>query len=84
VGFPGKLRLSTPPSCRCAPALQLELDDLTLENSQLAVDRPLVAAAEFDLEPLLAILPKTGRCAEVPGAINELARAPYVVKEWRQ
>jgi len=85
VGFPGKLRLEHPTQLqvRSGP-FSWSLDDLTLENSQLAVDGRS-AAAEFDLEPLLADLSQDRPLRlKLPGAINELAVPPYVVKEWRQ
>lgn len=85
VGFPGKLRLEhpTPLQVRSGP-FRWSLSDLTLENPQLAADGRS-AVAEFDLEPLLADLQQDRPLRlKLPGAIDELAVPPYVVREWRQ
>ncbi len=85
VGFPGKLRLEhpTPLQVRSGP-FRWSLDDLTLENPQLAADGRS-AVAEFDLEPLLADLGQNRPLRlKLPGAIDELAVPPYLVKQWRE
>lgn len=85
VGFPGKLRLEhpTPLQVRSGP-FRWSLADLTLENPQLAADGRS-AVAEFDLEPLLADLRQNRPLRlKLPGAIDELAVPPYLVKQWRQ
>ncbi len=85
VGFPGKLRLEHPMplQVRSGP-FRWSLDDLTLENPQLATDGRS-AVAEFDLEPLLADLRQNRPLRlRLPGAIDELAVPPYLVKQWRE
>ncbi|MCP9849703.1 DUF3122 domain-containing protein [Cyanobium sp. Morenito 9A2] len=84
VGFPGKLRLEHPTALqvRSGP-FRWSLADLTMENPQLAVDGRS-AVAEFDLEPLLAVLQQNRPLRlRLPGAIDELVVPPYVVQQWR-
>ena len=84
VGFPGKVRLDHPTGLQVySGRRQWELSDTTLANPQLARDSR-DAAAEFDLEPLLAELQQNRplRLA-LPGVFTELPVPPYVVQEWR-
>ena len=85
VGFPGRVRLDHPTSLQVRSGRrQWELVDTTLANPQLARDSR-DAAAEFDLEPLLAELQQDRplRLA-LPGVFTELPVPPYVVQEWRR
>jgi len=61
-----------------------DLPDRTLDNPVLSSDGR-EAAAEFDLQPLLAELSKNRPLRlQLPGVFNELPVPPFVVKEWRE
>ncbi|KGG12025.1 MULTISPECIES: DUF3122 domain-containing protein [Prochlorococcus] len=84
VGFPGTLRLDRPAKLKVKSGIKSWiLEDITLQNEQLANDSR-EAAAEFNLEPLLLEL-KNNRPLRfsLAGAFNELPIPPYLVKEWR-
>ncbi len=84
VGYPGKVRLDHPTSLLVESGrLQWQLDDITLANPKLAGDGR-AAAAEFNLEPLLADLDRNRPLRlQLPGVFVELPVPPYVVAEWR-
>ncbi|CAK6699839.1 DUF3122 domain-containing protein [Synechococcus sp. CBW1107] len=84
VGYPGKVRLDHPTSLqvRSGP-FQWALEDVTLESSALGNDGRS-AAAEFDLQPLLADLSRDRPLRlRLPGVFTELPVPPFVVAEWR-
>jgi hypothetical protein len=61
-----------------------ELEDVTLASPKLVNDGR-DAAAEFDLQPLLADLANNRPLRlELPGVFSELPVPPYVVAEWRE
>lgn len=85
VGYPGKVRLEHPvPLSVQSGAFRWSLEDLTQETPALVSDGR-AAAAEFDLDPLLADLHQDRplRLA-LPGVFSALVVPPYVVSEWRQ
>ncbi len=84
IGYPGSLRLNHPqPLVVRSGIKEWELNDITLNNIQLANDSR-EAAAEFNLKPLLLDLTQNRPLRLVlPNAFNELPVPPYVVKEWR-
>ena len=85
VGYPGKMRLEHPASLLVqAGVKEWQLDDITLENPQLASDGR-EAAAEFAIDPLLNDL-NNNRPLRLflPGVFNEMPVPPYVVAEWRE
>ena len=84
VGYPGKVRLDHPTPLIVRGGRRVwRLADVTLANPGLAADGR-AAAAEFDLEPLLADLRKDRPLRlELPGVFTELPVPPYVVAEWR-
>ncbi len=84
VGYPGKVRIDHPTSLqvRSGP-FEWELEDVTLQSSALGNDRRS-AAAEFDLQPLLADLNRNRPLRlRLPGVFTELPVPPFVVAEWR-
>ena len=84
VGYPGKLRIDHPTSLHVQSGRrEWELEDVTLENIQLANDSR-EAAAEFELEPLLLDLTNNRPLRfDLDDVFNELPIPPYVVSEWR-
>ncbi len=84
VGYPGKVRLDHPTSLIVHSGRGTwELDDITTANPKLAADGR-DAAAEFDLNPLLADLHQNRPLRlELPGVFVELPVPPFVVGEWR-
>jgi hypothetical protein len=84
VGYPGKVRLDHPAPLLVRSGRRLwELNDITLNNPQLARDGR-AAAAEFDLAPLLTELDQNRPLRlELPGVFVELPVPPFVVEEWR-
>jgi hypothetical protein len=84
VGYPGKVRLDHPTPLLVRSGRRLwELNDITLNNPQLARDGR-AAAAEFDLAPLLTDLDQNRPLRlELPGVFVELPVPPFVVEEWR-
>nr|WP_259720037.1 DUF3122 domain-containing protein [Synechococcus sp. CS-1328] len=84
VGYPGKVRLDHPTSLQVVSGrLSWQLTDVTLASSALAGDGR-AAAAEFDLEPLLADLQQNRPLRlQLRGVFTELPVPPYVVAEWR-
>jgi hypothetical protein len=84
VGYPGKVRLDHPTPLLVRSGRRLwELNDITLNNPQLARDGR-AAAAEFDLAPLLTELDQNRPLRlELPGVFVELPVPPFVVVEWR-
>ncbi|MEB3350172.1 MAG: DUF3122 domain-containing protein [Cyanobacteriota bacterium] len=84
VGYPGKVRLDHPTPLLVRSGRRLwELNDITLNNPQLARDGR-AAAAEFDLAPLLTELDQNRPLRlELPGVFVELPVPPFVVEEWR-
>ncbi len=84
VGYPGKVRLDHPTPLLVRSGRRLwELNDITLDNPQLARDGR-AAAAEFDLAPLLTDLDQNRPLRlELPGVFVELPVPPFVVEEWR-
>jgi hypothetical protein len=85
VGFPGRVRLDHPTPLRVVSGRkEWELADTTLDNPKLARDGR-DAAAEFDLEPLLADLQQNRPLRlQLRGVFTELPVPPYVVEEWRE
>ena len=85
VGYPGRVRLDHPTPLLVTGGRRLwELADLTLASPKLVNDAQ-DAAAEFDLQPLLADLRNNRPLRlELPGVFTELPVPPYVVAEWRQ
>ena len=84
IGFKGSLRLDHPAKLRVKSGLKSwVLEDITLQNSQLANDNR-DAAAEFLIDPLIKNLTsnRTLRLSLERG-FNELPIPPYVVNEWR-
>ncbi len=84
VGYPGKVRIDHPTSLqvRSGP-FEWDLEDVTLQSSALGNDRRS-AAAEFDLQPLLADLSRNRPLRlRLPGVFTELPVPPFVVAEWR-
>jgi len=84
VGYPGKVRLDHPtPLEVTAGRRHWDLADITTANPRLATDSR-DAAAEFDLQPLIAELRKDRplRLA-LRGVFVELPVPPFVVAEWR-
>ena len=84
VGFTGSLRLDHPTKLIVESGLKIwKLEDITLENPELADDNR-DAAAEFDLKPLLKDLQNNRPLRlSLKGGFSELPVPPYVVKEWR-
>ena len=84
VGFTGSLRLDHPTKLLIESGLRTwNLEDITLEDSQLAIDTR-DAAAEFLLDPLLNDLQNNRPLRlSLKGGFSELPVPPYVVKEWR-
>ena len=84
VGYPGKVRLDHPTSLVVHSGRGTwELADITTANPKLASDGR-DAAAEFDLNPLLADLHQNRPLRlELPGVFVELPVPPFVVGEWR-
>jgi hypothetical protein len=85
VGYPGRVRLDHPTPLLVISGRRLwELEDVTLASPKLVNDGR-DAAAEFDLQPLLADLSNNRPLRlELPGVFSELPVPPYVVAEWRQ
>jgi hypothetical protein len=85
VGYPGRVRLDHPTPLLVSSGRRLwELADVTLASPKLVNDGR-DAAAEFNLEPLLADLVNNRPLRlELPGVFSELPVPPYVVAEWRQ
>jgi hypothetical protein len=85
VGYPGKVRLDHPTELIVlSGARRWDLPDRTLDNPVLSSDGR-EAAAEFDLEPLIAGLTKDRPLRlQLPGVFTELPVPPFVVKEWRE
>ena len=85
VGYPGKVRLDHPTELIVlSGAHRWELPDRTLDSPVLSTDGR-EAAAEFDLEPLIAGLTKDRPLRlQLPGVFSELPVPPFVVKEWRE
>ena len=85
VGYPGKVRLDHPtPLVVYGGRRRWELDDITTANPKLVSDGR-DAAAEFNLNPLLADLHKNRPLRlELNGVFVELPVPPYVVGEWRR
>ena len=85
VGYPGRVRLDHPTPLLVSSGRRLwELADLTLASPKLVNDAR-DAAAEFDLQPLLADLRNNRPLRlELPGVFTELPVPPYVVAEWRE
>ena len=85
VGYPGRVRLDHPTPLLVVSGRRLwELADVTLASPKLVNDGR-DAAAEFNLEPLLADLVNNRPLRlELPGVFSELPVPPYVVAEWRQ
>jgi hypothetical protein len=85
VGYPGRVRLDHPTPLLVISGRRLwELEDVTLASPKLVNDGR-DAAAEFDLQPLLADLANNRPLRlELPGVFSELPVPPYVVAEWRQ
>jgi hypothetical protein len=84
VGYPGKVRLDHPtPLQVTAGRRHWDLADITTANPRLATDSR-DAAAEVDLQPLIAELRKDRplRLA-LRGVFVELPVPPFVVAEWR-
>jgi hypothetical protein len=85
VGYPGRVRLDHPTPLEVRGGRrQWLLNDITLANPKLSSDGR-DAAAEFELNPLLADMQKNRplRLA-LPGVFTELPVPPYVVEEWRR
>ena len=84
VGDPGRVRLDHPTSLIVHSGRGTwELTDITTANPKLAADGR-DAAAEFDLNPLLADLHQNRPLRlELPGVFVELPVPPFVVGEWR-
>ena len=84
-GYPGKVRLDHPTELIVlSGARRWDLPDRTLDNPVLSSDGR-EAAAEFDLEPLIAGLTKDRPLRlQLPGVFTELPVPPFVVKEWRE
>jgi hypothetical protein len=84
VGYPGRVRLDHPTSLIVHSGRGTwELADITTANPKLASDGR-DAAAEFDLNPLLADLHQNRPLRlELPGVFVELPVPPFVVGEWR-
>ncbi|MFZ9947095.1 MAG: DUF3122 domain-containing protein [Vulcanococcus sp.] len=84
VGYPGRVRLDHPTSLIVHSGRGTwELTDITTANPKLAADGR-DAAAEFDLNPLLADLHQNRPLRlELPGVFVELPVPPFVVGEWR-
>lgn len=84
VGYPGKVRLDHPTALEVSSGpFQWQLEDLTLESPALGNDGR-AAAAEFDLNPLLAELNQNRPLRlRLPGVFTELPVPPFVVAEWR-
>jgi hypothetical protein len=84
VGYPGRVRLEHPTSLIVHSGRGTwELEDITTANPKLAADGR-DAAAEFDLNPLLADLHQNRPLRlELPGVFVELPVPPFVVGEWR-
>ena len=84
VGYPGRVRLDHPTSLIVHSGRgSWELEDITTANPKLAADGR-DAAAEFDLNPLLAELHQNRPLRlELPGVFVELPVPPFVVGEWR-
>ena len=84
VGYPGRVRLDHPTSLIVHSGRgSWELEDITTANPKLAADGR-DAAAEFDLNPLLAELHQNRPLSlELPGVFVELPVPPFVVGEWR-
>ena len=85
VGYPGKVRLDHPTELIVlSGARRWDLPDRTLDNPVVSSDGR-EAAAEFDLEPLIAGLTKDRPLRlQLPGVFTELPVPPFVVKEWRE
>jgi hypothetical protein len=85
VGYPGKVRLDHPtPLVVVGGRRRWELDDITTANPKLLSDGR-DAAAEFNLNPLLADLHKNRPLRlELSGVFVDLPVPPYVVGEWRR
>ncbi len=84
VGFPGSLRIDHPKFLAVEAGIKAwNLEDITLQNSELSNDSR-EAAAEFELQELLLDLQNNRPLRlSLSGAFNELPIPPYVVKEWR-
>jgi hypothetical protein len=84
VGYPGRVRLDHPTSLIVHSGRGTwELTDITTANPKLAADGR-DAAAEFNLNPLLADLHQNRPLRlELPGVFVELPVPPFVVGEWR-
>ena len=84
VGFTGSLRLDHPTKLIVESGLKTwNLEDITLDNAQLANDSR-DAAVEFLLNPLLKDLQNNRPLRlSLKGGFSELPVPPYVVKEWR-
>tara|TARA_Y100001968_G_scaffold333884_1_gene400581 strand:- start:10891 stop:11361 length:471 start_codon:yes stop_codon:yes gene_type:complete len=84
VGYPGRLRIDHPLSLEVSSGRKYwELEDITVENKKLSSDTRL-AAAEFDLMPLLNDL-RNNRPLRLmlPEVFSDLPVPPYLVAEWR-
>ena len=84
VGFKGSLRIDHPTNLIVSSGIKSwSLEDITLNNPQLAIDNR-DAAVEFSLDKLLNDLDNNRplRLA-LHGGVEELPIPPYVVSEWR-
>ncbi|WP_269623285.1 DUF3122 domain-containing protein [Prochlorococcus marinus] len=84
IGFKGSLRISHPTPLRISSGIKFwDLEDVTLDNSQLFNDKR-EAAVEFLIEPMLKEIkkPRPLRLSLERG-FTELPVPPYVVSEWQ-
>ena len=84
IGYPGNLRIDHPLSLDVESGRKKwKLDDITLQNVELAEDSRQ-AAAEFDLENLLQDISQNRPLRlSLQGVFSELPVPPFLVKEWR-
>jgi len=84
IGYPGNLRIDHPLSLDVESGRKKwKLDDITLQNVELAEDSRQ-AAAEFDLENLLEDISQNRPLRlSLQGVFSELPVPPFLVKEWR-
>ncbi len=84
IGYPGSLRIDHPLPLEIESGRKSwKLDDITLNNIELADDNRQ-AAAEFNLDQLIQDISQNRPLRlSLEGVFSELPVPPFLVKEWR-
>ena len=84
IGYPGSLRIDHPLPLEIESGRKSwKLDDITLNNIELAEDNRQ-AAAEFNLDQLIQDISQNRPLRlSLEGVFSELPVPPFLVKEWR-